>query len=1268
MVQLKFKYVQDVDAGKEIPDYESFCRNQTRNSDPYYTRCIEPEKQRKYHAWSHLDNLKKGRVAQCGYHSGDCSTATVYGIGGYRNTCPIGGINGDYPCPSRLQISGFNFADNKITKDSVIKSITISFQHRLSGLDTGSGIEYYGDSNAPNFGDNPVRVYFSNKYGRVSKIIRGGKPSNQNDRDFTSVVCKFTDVKIKEAMAPNFALNIAYDLNLNGNPGILYLKDLKVDIKYEDARKEIKGSTSPKTIYTSTNNTCAQSTTQVVEARYANKANTTPLGKKIQVVKKPSGVTVSLAKTTNFTRTFKVRDTSGVAGKKSITYNLSNDNKVKTTVSYTAKKRPLPTYTIQQTYKSNEDFSSSKNYISFKNGCVPNGVIYIYIDSVSPPSNKIIELNVASQNSSTNLLNSNAIRTFHSAVKQLSCGTHTLYINRGNESKDAIRKNKVTIRILPMDFKFAVINNDKANTQPNRCGLTDTNTLTFCQSKNPLSRYGDIIIKRIDNEPMETIPKILVGDSSRPNKQDSFLTNFKKNESKTWQIDKYYAGDYVLTLKDGSNPCKNESAGSFNFTVISSHVQNYDYLFTRGQDGTTFDFDYLVVWEGDNIREPLNIDSAVLNNSFDSLRFCGKSSFKTGLSQIGTVEITIRNKVDKLIENVNIELNTLKINEDDEKEVTTEEWINPDGIFNQFYSLFYEYNIGQEDNIEIRNLTPDNDLVDEENVYLKIKKIEALDSVKIILPYKSTKEKTVFLQLLLFEEPVQIGGDCNMLEANETDPTEIQIDVYDSMLTNLSIEGNTDLLSLDPRYDCPTECYTTVDTDENGIPIEDINSGGITYKITNIDTNDFLAETSLTKIINSKELIPYAYIVDGQQYNLLDENDNIITVQEERYLIDENGDIITDENDDPIRLPNKLEYINRIKEIPRPLINTNIKAIVEFPESESVIYTVRTDKNGFANFYIPIPVSLNRSYTTQELMSDIITFEFEGNEQYNKSSVGAKGTGNVQDDTKNNTFLQRIDNFRRYKPGEVANILVNLKGNIKIIENYFNFYAELKESGHSDQVTILYKICNLKNNEGIFKTTFKTDDIKLIDNEVSKNIYAGIDTNIDLRTNIDKKIVENHNINVINISVENKEKENYDVEVQINLGKPPEQLKYLGRYDFLDISIDNGDYSIIEEGEDVYVSWLIGKMNPFETEKGIIKIKAKEIGLSDIKVNCYDYLHPKNSDPISIKNSKCVQCEEKTKWRLQNSKWHEFDGIMYKLFDDGIYRRKINNEWVEKDD
>ena len=84
-----------------------------------------------------------------------------------------------------------------------------------------------------------------------------------------------------------------------------------------------------------------------------------------------------------------------------------------------------------------------------------------------------------------------------------------------------------------------------------------------------------------------------------------------------------------------------------------------------------------------------------------------------------------------------------------------------------------------------------------------------------------------------------------------------------------------------------------------------------------------------------------------------------------------------------------------------------------------------------------------------------------------------------------------------------------------------------------------------------------------------------------------------------------------------------------------------------------------------EKQNAIIKIKAKEVGVSDIKINVYDYLHKENSN-LKIKDSICEKCEEETKWRFENSQWKSFNGIMYKLFPDGKYKRRINGVWVNK--
>ena len=1245
MVVLKFDSIKDVNAHKEIVGFKKWCKDNKS--------CLYKSKIRKYHGWTHLDKLKENGTIQCGYHTGNCNTKTVKGIGGYRNTCPIGGYNGDYPGPAKLQISKFNLQKNNITSTSKINSITVSFYHRMNGIGTKTGNPYYGNDNSPNFGKNAVKVYFTNGSEVVSEVFKFGNPNNKSDRKFTHVTCEFKKVSIEDVIANNFALNIEYHYNINTNPGIIYLKKLKVDVDYKNSAKYIEGVTSSKNIYISDESICRTNIIHTVEAGYKNgktkiSVSKAPqkLGSKIKCISAPKNVTVTQISANDLKKEFKIIDKSNIEGKKEIKYALSDDSKTFCSIPYQAIKKAKPSYSIVNTYKANEDFNPNKPYIIFKDGCASS--ISIFIDSID--SDPLI-LNVSNQNSSSNLLDTTAIESFHSTIKNLSCGIHSLFIKRGNESINEIIKNKVNIEILPMNFKFSVYTNENPS-----------KILTFRQNKDSNDRYSTIIIKRIDDEPIEYIPQILIKDETQPTKTSTFLNNVAKNQEIEYTIDKYYSGDFKFILQD-TNTCKGKN-NIFNINIESNHKQNYDYLFTRAQDGTTFDFDYLVAWEGDNIKEPILIDSIDLKHSKNDIRICSNPS-QTGLSQIGTIDLKVTNKTDSVIQNIPLELNVLKENDDNIKEVTTEEWTSVDGIFNQFYQLFFDYNENIKDTIDILNLTPDNDLVDEENVFLFIKQIEANNTISIKLPFRSTSEKTVFLQYLFFEDPLPINSILNCSSEENDSSTDIQIDVYDSMLTDLEIIGNTDLLSIDHRYPCPDECYTTVNTDENGIYDSNLLTGGITYKITNIDSGDFENQSCQTQIVNDNELIPYAYISKGQIYNLIDNNGNKIDVKEDRYLLDLDGNIIYDEiTSQPILLPNKLTWIQDTEEKKSPMINYNIKCIVDFPSLETKEYSIKTNKNGMASFYIPIPTSLNQNYTIEGLLQNVVCFKFDGNYEYNKAILTKKENIRINTDlSKNKTTLEYTDNFRRYHPGEIAIIPVTLYSFLQIAKNYFIFNAELKDNGNSDEITILYKICNIKNNEGIFKTTFKTNDKKLVKNEVSKNIYCGLGTKIITKAKIDKKIVENYEINVININVENIKKENHDVEIQINLGKHP--LKYLGRYDFLDINIETGDYSIIDKDGDIYISWLIGDMKISEKQNAIIKIKAKEVGVSDIKINVYDYLHKENSN-LKIKDSICKKCEEETKWRFENSQWKSFNGIMYKLFPDGKYKRRINGVWVNK--
>ena len=1241
--------VNQIKANEVASDFTTWCNNK---SD-----CLYKDKKRTFHGWINLKKLSvKNGQAQCGWDNGDCNHSTAYGIGGYHNICPIGGFNGDKPWPAKLKLSNFNLKQNGITSSAKIHYITVSFEHRMVGCDTGSGslADNWGPTFHASSNSWSCKLYFTKGNDtKVSSTFNVTENPRLSKSNYNTIQHTFTDISISELMEKTFALNIEYNHNYNTNPGILYIKNVQVDISFTNAEKYIEGKNSANSLYTSKDTGCNTTITQTIEAGYKNSGGKIPvsqapakLGSKIQVISSsiPTGVTVTQQTSNDNEKTFLITDKSEIAGNKTIKYKLSDDNKKTVSLTYKAVKRNKPTYSIVRTYKEKEDYDSTKSYIIFKNGCASS--IKIYIDSINATP---LTLNVANQNSSTNLLNATEIKKFHDHIKTLSCGNHTLYIQRGSETKNDAKNNKVTIQIQPMEFKFEIYSTTNSN-------------LIYNQTKLTANRYETISIKRVDNEPMATIPSVTIADETNLTSTPTTLTNVTKNSIRTYnKVDKYYAGEFFIKVQYLDTTCPVKDMGKAKITVNSTHKQNYDYLFTKVEDGTSIDCKYLVAWEGDLVKTPVGIKELELINSEDTLRFCSNDA-QAGLSQIGIVNLYLRNTSNRILENIGIELNTLILNDNDELEVTTTEWTSPDGIFNQFYDLFYDYNEAYKDNLSIRNLTPDNDLVDEENVYLFIKRIEASNTIQIQIPFRSIIEKDVYLQYLLFEEPQKIYniGDCTNTIADSRN--QIQISVVDSMLTQLEITGQTDLLNLDKSFTCPTECYTTKTTNDN-------QSGGLTYKITNIDTNDFEDTFVSTEILNSNEMQPYGYWIGDHYYALIDNNGNKINVQEQIPMLDSEGNTMYQSDGvTPMYYPNKLTWSQEEKTYNKEMNGHLIYCYVNFPSLDEQRIIERTDKNGLTNFFVQIPPSIGRSYTIDELL-DILYFEFKEIDDYN-GTIYANDTNTYvpvikSELYKNETILSVVNNYRRYKPGEYAHIPVYLSTNIKTIKNILKFNAQLHNMGDSDEVTILYRICNISNNEGIFKTTFKTNDKLLIPNEVSKNIYCGLTTDIHVDKKLEKQVLESETINVIYLNVTNQIKENQDVSIEINLGKHPNT--FMGNYSFLDINIESGDYSIDTINGNVIVTWLIGQMDSYELQKGIIKIKAQDVGLSDIQIATYDYIHQKNKNPITVKNNECNKCTDQNDWKLKDSPWKKFNGIWYKKINNQ-YMRKVGNNWVVKND
>lgn len=1252
MTIFRAKTIKQIKANEVAPDFAKWCNSR---SD-----CMYKSKKRKFHGWINLTNLsKKDKVAQCGHDNGDCNHTTHYGVGGYHNICPIGGMNGDLPWPAKLQLSNFNFSDAKIKSTSKIKSVTVHLEHRMVALDPENGKKY--DNFGPTFhsdGGWALKVYFSNGSSTVSQVKKYNSNPRLSKTKYNSVSYTFKDISISELIKSNFALNIEYNHNYNTEAGIIYLKNVYIDVDYKNEDVTLKGSANSDSLFISENEACRTKIIHTLEASQK-------LGESIICIEKPKDVSVTEVSSSSSKRKFQVIDRSDDLGKKKIKYTIRGHEKQVVTLTYKANARPKPQYNIIQEYKTGEDYNSSKPYIVFKNGC--SSKIRIYVDSINT---LLVELPVSNQNSSSNLLNQQSIKAFHDAVKALPCGIHTLYIQRDGEKSSEFVKNKVSIHIKPMNFKFQIYKEDGSR------------PLTFTQSKSTDLRYEKIYIKRIDDEPKESIPVVYIIDETHD--EEYTISNVRKEGLFYHTIDKYYSGEFYLALRH-ENPCIGIIQDE-KMVIESNHKQNFDYLFTRGERGTGFDFDYLVAWEGDNVKEPLMVESVDLKNTIDDIKICSDDS-QTGVSKLGYIDLNVSNKTEEKINNLKIELNVLVENEEGELEISTSEFNEQNGIFNQLYNLFPEKNKKLNDNVELLNLTPDNDLVDEENVYLLIKNIDAKDTINIKIPYRSMEERTVFLQYLLFETPLDIHNVSSCEYDFSSDKKELKIEVLDSMLTQLDISGNTDLVMIDDNYPCPNECYTTKDVyDDTLKPVSNPETGGITYKITNIDTVDFLYQKVITRIDNSPEMIPYAYISNGKYHALIDNNGDKIPVQENvpytdengnimyEPLTDSNGSIILDENGDvmydttkPLLQENKIQWVYEKKESPEKVMShQNIFCNISFDGFDDISYAIKTDNKGVANFYIPLPESLNRSYTINELLNGVISFEFKGDRDYNQCILTKTDTTVDYDNNKNKVIMNYGNNYKRYKPGDTVVIPVFMYSKIVILQNYFTFKAELSDSGSYDEVTILYKICNIPDNEGVFKTIFKTDDKRLINNEVSKNIYCGMTSQTDTFINLSKRVIENKDLNILSINVNNNIKRNKDVEVEVDLGKSP--LEYLGNYDFIDVSITNGDYSFSETDGKILLNWLIGDMEEFEKESAIIKIQASDVGLVNTKVNLYDYLHKKDGSEIEPKQSPCNKCENKPSYRLQDSLWEEFSGVWYKRFPDGTYKRKVDGEWVDKED
>lgn len=1336
------------------------------------------EDERRYHHWDNLNRLQYANgEAQCGQPvKAAYRDDVVDGIHYYRDTGAIAGCSGTFCKPATLQFAKFDFRQKGLNEHHKITSVGVVFQHRRTAVatpDDGTppyecvrpqlnkslGLALDGLDIYPQY--KTLKHWLAIGPRRITHIFGENEripnpPHKFDDNTNQPVWQKWSGRHIKEdnpeltienLLNDDFCLYMDYGVNLMGERGILYLKDVYLEIFYEEGKPYISHYQSEDEIKTSKYSKCRTKTQHHIISGFKDSKNfpikakkpfeeLTPKERdeqycfhhvKVRTSTIPKGVTVKKIPSPTNNKTivvYEVEDSSGEEGEKSIEYYLDNHG-LADTITFKSIAMERPVIDLMTTYKKRAPYVPGTQYITLqskKNGCCDT--VKIYFDTINSTP---LTFNINYLADNVNMLNYNAqgqiddtyIQQFYNKVQTLSCGKHKLFIQIGSETPVEEYVHAV-IDIVPQVFAFSIYD-------PNN------SSLTYNQNKD--SPNQTLKIKRIDSEPSESI-SITINDESKLDRTQTTINNVKKGVEYSYNTSKYYPGKFNITVEEATHDCAKGKAVAQVTVNPTAHRQYHDQLFVRGEDSTSFKHKYLVAWEGDNIKFPITVDSVEKGHSINDILLCSKKQVNTGLSQTGIIPLTVRNIGDSgVIKNCQIELNVLDKLEDGSFQVTTEDWTQTDGIFYNFYKKFQDYNKDIIHKIELRNIDENNNvnrsfsITGEENVYIRIKEIPEDESITINIPFSSRNPKAKYLEYRIFQDVVKFNTtNCNAVSVNQED--KVTIYVYDSILTDLSIEGKTDILNpATTKQDCPNVCYKT-EPEKEGEP------DGITYRVVNIDSSNYVnagiepSNIAPLKIENSMEMVPYAYkLKDGNKTNL---------------------------GSNQTSVGKKLIFKQQSEDKEFFLGNELINAHVQFSKSESPkIIRERTNNDGEAIFNIEIPRVYNKNYTIEELLSDVVYIEYPGGIEYLPSSIeignlkkletrvrqygvlynkkvyltsntnqipanksvqllycleykkdnkwyllndktvflyqgtkkeqiiissnksnynivgGVKTTQKVTakqllskydivftgdalyqkynpkkiiiNDPRDKTIINFVDDWKVYKPGQFVRIKVELHAITDIIKNYIIFNAELDEPTSYDEVTIYYKMCNLQEyqcnigkinfdkarlcekNKGIFTTTFSTDTYKLVQNEISKNIYCGIDNDINLVTKLERKTIQSGNINVIYLNLFNNIKDSKDVKVYIDLGKQPDE--FLGDYDYLNIDNTDGDFSYniekrsyncfpIKKYNVTKLIWAIGDMMADTQAKAIIKIKADHIGLSDIKIQVEDYNHSIDNDKV----------------------------------------------------
>lgn len=400
-------------------------------------------------------------------------------------------------------------------------------------------------------------------------------------------------------------------------------------------------------------------------------------------------------------------------------------------------------------------------------------------------------------------------------------------------------------------------------------------------------------------------------------------------------------------------------------------------------------------------------------------------------------------------------------------------------------------------------------------------------------------------------------------------------------------------------------------------------------------------------IKNSPELIPLNYIdEDGNQIDIDRDTDNLIDYENDDVKIQRNINqkivpFLNNNMNLQLFYNNKIDYYkNKITndgyldfkvDIPFD-INDSSDLFISYDELITLIsLTFNSPRNinplicEFKNEDSIISIDTNSKalikeyfyneeekwYIKNSIFEDFITknpeikYKFENNKyeivDYNFKGYVFSNINKEIDSDKESIIINPIKTFDTIRKGDTATLRfkvditlsqfineISFKKNV--IDNYCEFKAE-------------YLILKGPINNGIFKTSFHTNDISLITNKVVEEIYCDVDTDIEFNAKLSDSFLELGKNNILQIKVTNHEKRNKDV--------------------MLEIELDPDSHYNILQHENVYrndnkVYWPIGNMDPNSNNVISLSLKALSLGQDIINISLYDYM---NTDaPIQTKS------------------------------------------------